>query len=623
MGGSAALPVLLAAVLLAVAHRVDAAPAPITNLLLTSDYEVQSDGRFDRVTHMERRASNDAAAQAIAQFAFSYSPSIEKLEIVEAYTRKADGQILRVDPSAIRDQLPAGDRALLTFTDGRQKVIVFPQVAAGDTIVFTASQHVLHPRFPRLFAVSHLFYRTEDWDDVRISIQAPSTLPLQFDAVGAEVERSEAAGTIHYTWHFRASAASIEEPAAIAPIDELPRLIVTSAPDWDSIGHAYAAIAEPKAAVTPRVQALADEITAGVGDRRQQAERLYQWVSLHIRYVAIFLGNGAIEPHDADTVLANGYGDCKDHTVLFAALLRVKGIDSESVLINLGNSYQLTVPAPFPRLNHAISYLPEFGVYADTTARLARFGTLPFQEYGKPVILAVRSGPVLRQLPPLPPGAATTALTTTARFTADGRIIGDSTTEATGPFALSLRIAEQRVEAMGAEVGAAKQLRSFGEEGTGRFAFPATDLSAETVTASGHFDLDGGIHLTGGNILSLPSGLRLLIRPGDLLLGPLGLRGLPDSEPTPCYAGRQTEVLTLTLPADRHIERLPQGRKITNAAFEFTSHWSADGQTVTVRRELVSRIDQPLCAGQLRIDAAHALAEIRRDYGDRVILADQ
>ena len=72
-----------------------------------------------------------------------------------------------------------------------------------------------------------------------------------------------------------------------APIDRLPRLVVTSAPDWDAVGRGYATLAEPKSAVTPRVQALADELTAGVTDRRQQAERLYNWVAEHIRYIAI------------------------------------------------------------------------------------------------------------------------------------------------------------------------------------------------------------------------------------------------------------------------------------------------------------------------------------------------
>jgi hypothetical protein len=49
--------------------------------------------------------------------------------------------------------------------------------------------------------------------------------------------------------------------------------------------------------------------------------------------VAIFLGNGGYEPHDAATVLENRYGDCKDHVALLEALLKAKGIASVPVLV--------------------------------------------------------------------------------------------------------------------------------------------------------------------------------------------------------------------------------------------------------------------------------------------------
>jgi len=93
--------------------------------------------------------------------------------------------------------------------------------------------------------------------------------------------------------------------------------------------------------------------------------------------------------------------------VLFSALLRAKGIESELVLINLGFGYSGPRAPGFSAFNHMISWLPEFGLYADTTAAVAPFGTLPFPEYGKPVLHVGRararrcSG--RRSFPPMPP----------------------------------------------------------------------------------------------------------------------------------------------------------------------------------------------------------------------------
>jgi len=43
-------------------------------------------------------------------------------------------------------------------------------------------------------------------------------------------------------------------------------------------------------------------------------------------------------PHDAQSILDNRYGDCKDHVVILEALLEAVGIDSSPALINSGPS---------------------------------------------------------------------------------------------------------------------------------------------------------------------------------------------------------------------------------------------------------------------------------------------
>ena len=56
----------------------------------------------------------------------------------------------------------------------------------------------------------------------------------------------------------------------------------------------------------------------------------------NIRYVAVYLGNGGLEPNSAQSILDNHYGDCKDHVTILEALLAAKGIASSPVLIGAG-----------------------------------------------------------------------------------------------------------------------------------------------------------------------------------------------------------------------------------------------------------------------------------------------
>jgi transglutaminase-like putative cysteine protease len=604
-------------------NAADLVPQPPLIIVAADNaYDVAADGTYAQTYHFEFRPTNDAAARHEGQQAITYSPSLEDLTILEAYTKKADGRVIPVPSSAIHDQLPFASADLAAFGDQRQKVIVFPDAAGGDTLVYTWRREVHHPPFPGQFMTSIYMSVATPWDSLTLTIRAPRAMTLHSEAHGFSEEITQEGDTIVRRFH-----ASLATPAdtasAFGPYDRLPRVFVSSFDGYDAFAKAYEAIIAPRLSVTPEIQALADELTEGVSDRREQARLLYDWVSLHVRYVAVYLGAGALTPHRASVVLAHGWGDCKDHTVLFGALLAAKGIGSRLVMINLGHQYTLSGPPTFAQLNHAISYLPEFDLYADTTAGTAPFGTLPFSEYGKPAVQVGSDGDALRRVPPLAPGQATMTLTAVSTMGSDGGISGTTRTEATGPFAVDLRQTALWVEANGASAAAAAQLHALGIDGSGMFRVAAPSHLGQDYAMSGSFSLDERPDIDEGESFKPPVGLRVLVRPGDLLLGPMANRRLSDTDPTPCYPGRQVEDITLTLPPGRSLMRLPRDVAVDNAVASYTSQWSVRGQTLRVHRELVSKVTTALCFGQTRRLAAAALRVIRGDEQRRVMLADE
>jgi transglutaminase-like putative cysteine protease len=587
------------------------------------DIDVHADGSTVQIAHVAVRATNDAAAQRIAQHPIVFSSSREELTVVEAYTQKPDGTRIPVDAGAIHAQLVPGSPNLTLFNDQERKVIVFPSASAQDTLVYTTRRDVHKPLFPGQFIWQSLLDRSLSWRDYQLTITAPATMPLRTEEHGIEAERRQDGDRIVYRVHAAYPEALTAEPAAVGPFQRLPRFFASSLPDYAAMARAYAALAQPKEAVTPEIQRLADRLTEGIADRKDQARALYDWVSTHVRYVAVWLAQGAIEPHAASAVLEVGYGDCKDHAVLFGALLRARGIDSEPVLINLGNEYELPGPPTLAVLNHVITWLPEFALYVDTTACVAPFGVLAFQEYGKPVVHAGATGPVERRAPVLVHDQATETFVTKAKLEPDGVIQGESTTVASGPFSVSLRLSARSIEQQGRRPAAKAQLQTLGEDGSGSFAFAApTDIDGD-YRVTGHFKLDARPELLDGATFRMPIGLRLLERPGDLLLGPLGLHDLKESDPTPCYAGRQTETLSLALPEGWRATRVPRDVRIDNALLHYETRWTAAQGLISVQRELVSNAPGPLCDGDTRVQAAHALSVIRRDLDAQIGLAQE
>jgi hypothetical protein len=368
--------------------------------------------------------------------------------------------------------------------------------------------------------------------------------------------------------------------------------------------------------VTPRIQALADEITTAIADRREQAHRIYDWVSAHIRHVAVALGNGRLEPHDATSVLENGYGDCEDHVVLLEALLKAKGIMSVPVLIDGGNRYQLPETATPAAFNHALSYLPEFDLYSDSTIGLAPFGTLLITEYGKSVALAAEFDAGLGTVPLVAAEENEETLRSTAELMADGTVSGRSTTTASGPFSVTLRLAASRIEAGGREQMAATQLGKFGWPGRGKCDFDPPDERLDpTYAMSGSFELEKRPEILEGKPFALPAGLRSLVQPGEFLAGSWTLA---KTEPTPCFSGHQVDELTLTLPPGRDVEQLPSGKTVDNDYLHYQSVWKRQGQVISLRREVTVRLAVAVCRDEVRAKLAEAIAEIRGDYSSSI-----
>ena len=605
----------------ALAGPAFAADEPPARYRIQSDVVLADDGTYQQTLHREIAVANEAAARREAQQSLQFSDAVERLELVEAYTQKPDGRRIAVDPRAIRIQLAPGVANAPEYTDRKQMVAVFPDAHGGDRLVSTWRRTVTHPVVPGELAWVAFFNRTTAFDDVALTFTTPSDKPMQTEQHDVALEETRLQDGRHrYRFHYAAPVPLAEDPAAVSALERSPRLFASTFEDWTAFSRQLSPIFASKAEVTSKIQALADEVTAGTADKREQARLLYEWVSRHIRWVAIYLGNDGYIPHAAEMVLANGYGDCKDQATLLVALLHAKGIAAEPLLINLVNPlYELSGPAVFI-FDHCITYLPDWDLYADTTPGGAPFGTVPFTEYGKPVIHLRAAGAPPDRVAPVAASVAGQTLRTTATLDAEGVVTGASVTDGSGPYATALRSAARGIEAQGAEQAAARQLRALGEPGQGSITVPPNDEMGSDYRLQGQFTLESHPEWLDGAAFQVPAGLRLLARTGDTLLGPLEMRNLPATEPSPCHAGRSEEELSLSLPPGFRPARLPKGAAVEGSFFRYESrYFFADG-TLTVRRSLMSSFDQAFCAGPQREEAARALIAIRRDRDARISL---
>ena len=123
---------------------------------------------------------------------------------------------------------------------------------------------------------------------------------------------------------------------------------------WQEVGTWYLGLTNGRRDPSPQLRQKVQELTASAPDSLSKMRALAAFAQRDIRYVAIELGVGGVQPHPASEVLAHGYGDCKDKVTLLSSMLKEMGVESHYVLINTERGSVATGTPPNMGFNHAI-----------------------------------------------------------------------------------------------------------------------------------------------------------------------------------------------------------------------------------------------------------------------------
>jgi transglutaminase-like putative cysteine protease len=559
----------------------------------------------------------ETAIRSLGQQNLSYVESLNPLEIIEAYTEKADGRKIAIEPTGILTRDAATGLNAIYQRDAKVKTLIFPDVEVGDSLVYVARTNRIDHRFPGHFSFQGVFPHSVPYESYRLSVDAPRTLALAVDVRGEGLshEVSDVGDSRRHLFSYRPNGWAIEEPGAVSSYDRDPRLVLTTFKDQAELGASYWSSMRDEATIAPEIEALAEEITKGITDRRAQTIAIDAWVKKNIRYVLVFLGSGGITPNPAARVLKNKFGDCKDHVALMGALLRAKGIASEQVLINVGNAYGLPDP-PVPFFNHVMLYLPELGIYSDPTASHASFGVLPAGSYDKPVLHISAAGGRLARTPPMRAEEHVSIVSTTASIDAEGRVKGTTRQTATGVFATSARSAATQIQSLGREKYAETVLRNLGHPGMGVFEAAAPFDLSEPYGVDGEFVLNEKLQVPLSGARDIPLGMPIHRRPG---VGLLGQRVPERKADFACYAGRQVEEIAITFAAGLPMPKPIAAVTVDSKYVSYRLSAKTSGRTLTVRREFVAKVARQVCAKEIEGELAEPLQRVARSLRTQMV----
>jgi transglutaminase-like putative cysteine protease len=579
-------------------------------------YDVNADG-----THVETRewAIKVLSPEGVTnanQASFDYSGSLQEAEILSAYTLKADGRRINVPSSNFQEQINKGKgEASPMFSDSKTKTVAFPDVAVGDTVVMSYKIVQKEAMFPGNFSVSEAFSKYEAYDSAEVTLSAPSKLELhvyQRNIAGGELPKSSD-GRRHWRWTYRNQEVAVPEPGAISVMDYGPLIVASTFKDYGAVAAAYDRRAEPKAAVTPKLKQLADELTRNAHNPHDQAKVIYDWVATNIDYAGDDVGVGQVVPHAADLVLANRMGDCKDHATLLQAMLSAKGIASTPVLINAGSVYSLPPVASADVFNHMINYIPGLNLYADSTSRYTAFGTIPFSDSDKPVVHTGNFTEIQRT-PASTYKDNRMHMTTSMTIDAAGTTVGATTVEQTGFVADESRARLASLEPNMEDQLVRRQLGANGFTGTGTFVKDDPRKLTQEYSYGATYNLTEAFIMPGPAALTIKSPFA-----GAALAAYVQAANETHTLNFHCYGVDWKQQYTITLPKTVKVLAIPRKVTVSGKNLTYRADYQLKGHVVTAVRELQDRTPGNVCTPDDAASAKEFARGLRRDLQAQVL----
>jgi len=576
---------------------------------------INPDGSFVVTYEAVLLINEERAVKSHGQLPIGYNRMLETIDVTEAHTQKADGRRVNVQADQIKDQQEPRSSGAPMFQDTRIRTVIFPEVAVGDRLVLQYKKTRTTPLFPGHFEdISIPGFRPIK--QFQLIYDVPEGLRLQAEAKGfSNSTSSSGPGRMRYQWDYVPSERRRIENGSVSYLDYGDRLFVSTFANFGAFAAAYDARAKDKVMVTPKIRALAQQITNDLTEPRAKALALSDWIRKNIRYVAVYIGPGGVVPHDSETVKDNRYGDCKDHVTLLEAMLTSIGIDSTPALINLGNSYRLQEVPTLGVLNHVITYVPSLNLFLDSTAGPIAAGYLPVPELDKPVVLT-KTGQIKRT-PATQKSIATN--TTEFRILANGAADFNHSSSVAGWEAELNRYVMRNTKPSDRDLLVQRVLQLYGQRGSGTIDAGNLDGTDEAyqIRISGHTD----------NLLNLPGPIGMPTMSsfvGGILQTVFGFVSEKErTQPFLCLSGELEEQSRFILPNEISIVAVPKPVALHAVNFDYNSEYVRQDNAVVIKRQYRFRRTGVVCSPGDFKAMLPAIDQMIRDLRSQIIVQAQ
>ena len=555
--------------------------------------------RTERIVY--RILRNQGAKRAIVRADFDAQSRITRMH---GWSIPAEGKPYEVSE---KDSVESGLIGVLhgeRMGDLRSKVLRIPAAVPGSTVGYEVEKDV-QPYIPE---DDWIFQDTIPVREAHYNLELPPGWSYKAIWINHSEQPPVQATATHWQWQ-------VQDVKGIKPESQMPpfaaiagRLAIVLVPpagvgasfqSWRDLGAWYRDLTFDRRIASPDIKGKVTELTASQPTTLRKIQALASFVQSDIRYVAIELGIGGLQPHSAQDVFVHRYGDCKDKVTLLSTMLKELGIESQYLIINTTRGAVTDTTPVGLRFNHVILaiQLPQEANDTSLPATLthAKLGRLllfdptdpytPLGQLAGPLqggygLLVTAEGGELTRIPVLPSSTSSIQRTAHLRLDETGRLSGEVHEVWAGDPASEER---STLDLQGQEADRIKSIESLLAG-----SFPTFQLTKAAITnrqvATKPLEWTYSLEV---DQYATPTGNLLTVRPrvlGSMSTGLLETREPRRYDIELTGPRKDTDLFEITLPEGYAVDELPPPVDEDHPFAAYHSKTEATGRLLTYKR---------------------------------------
>ncbi len=329
------------------------------------------------VSYVAIYINSDEAVRDYSQISISFNSFYEDITLEFANVRTPEGELDTIKPDATQIQNPSDENF---YQDRKDLLFSLPNVRKGSIIEFQYSTKDTKKIIPNQWFDSFPMnwwegraasqgVRSDTVLNTELSITAPQKMKFYSnDLTNLKIAqtRQEKNGQQILTWKGK-NLAKIELQDSMPRVDRRStQLRVSTMESWQAVARWANQLAEPHVVSDANLDKLINSISKTATTPEEKAKAVYKAIQEKVRYVFAHVGRGGYEPHNAFEVLTNGYGDCKDQTILAVTMLRRLGLKADASLVLTRSRGLPDMKITSVNFDHMIVHIPAQPGLAET-----------------------------------------------------------------------------------------------------------------------------------------------------------------------------------------------------------------------------------------------------------------